>query len=378
MAQIRALFDNQEYFEFTNAYGEWTINNNIALKNLTLNAIAVDSFKDFIVNLNNKKIMLADIYINNKLYISGFINNGNLRYSDSANGGTDVTLTVKDRFNALTISDIIKTKPQGTIQNFVSEILKELDFADQEYIDTYQRKINKASDFLINGKDVNIQKLKTFTREDIVQKSALAFLGEALSIHKLLLISNGYDSLFLEKANSYLDKTFTVRRDAKFSNVERASKADNNNKSPSQVIILNSSGVRENDKIRPDSNTSLIVSYPSGLPHIKEVRNVSLNASYQDLAKAVNFRLSGITAKENTFIYVIRDELFNNSRDFFRPNRVVEVYDEKYGINSNMQVLQTSFTVNAANGTTTVLNLTTQNAFDNQSSVKQKKSLMKR
>lgn len=379
MNRIRALFDNNEYFEFSYVYGYYNVSNNIATKSLTLSAVSVKSFKDFVIALNDKKVMLADIYIDNKLYISGFVNNGNFSYSDSANGGTNISIDVNDRFNALNISDIIETKPQGTLQNFIASILKELDFTSSKYINTYNKKIKKASDFLRNGKDVDIQKLKTFTREDIVEKSALMLLGEALSIHKLLLISNGYDTLTLEKANSYLDPVFEVRRDNKYSNVSKSSKAPNNKRSPYQTIILNSSQPKNEDITnKTDSYTSLIVPNSNGIPHIREVRHVSLNATYEDLAKSVNFRFAGITAQENSFVYNIDDNIFDDYNDFFQPNRLVSVYDEKYGINSNMQILQNSFTIDANSGSSTILNLTTQNAFNNQSTVKQKKSLMKR
>lgn len=386
MVKLNVYFDNKEYFKFSNLSANHTTENNISLKEVSLNAVVSVPFKDFIVDLNTKNKMLASVYIDDKIYIEGYINQDNLKYRDSADGGVQIDIIIKDRFIAIKKSDIIKTKPKnnGFLQNFICNILDELDFTDPQFINKYQKKVNKSSDLLINGLGVSQQFLKSFARNDIVQKDALSLIGEACTLSNLLLISNGYDTLTLEKPNSYEELIFLGVRNDKMFNISYGEKTgdDFENCTPSKIIILNSSedsiDKDGNYKGFQDKNTSLLVNYSGGLPHIQKIRNLSVDATYQEISKSINFNLAGIKAKSNSFLYKIPHKIFDVNGNFFIPNRSVKILDEKYGIDEVMTILQVGFTIDSSSGSELTLNVTTKEAFDNNASIKQKRILMKK
>lgn len=383
MTKINVFFDGKEYINFKNASANHNIDRNIAVKEIRLNGITTVPFKDFIVDLNFKKRMLARVFINDKLYLEGFINQKSLAYRDSAGNGTEIDVVVNDRFSALKFSDIIKTKPQGSLQTFTANILKELGYATSEFVNTYNRPIKIEADLLKNGIGVDSQKLKSFTRRDIVEKDCASMLGEALSLSKVFLISNGYDTLTFETPNSVTTPSFLlIRNSVGQCNIAHAEKSNDTQgaQTPSRIILLNSSVMRDeetNKKIQ-DKNTSVVVLYDSGLPHIQKVNHLSVDASYQSLQQAMNFSLAGIRARANSFLFKSPNQIFDINGDFLLPNRMVKVLDEKYGIDENMQILQSGFTIDANSGTELILNVTTQEAFNNNASIKQKKSLMRK
>jgi hypothetical protein len=377
MNKIKVLFDGKEYFSFTSVSTVHKTNRNICLKTATLSAVDLQvPFKDFLIELNKRGRMLATLYINNKIYIENYITKKSIYYNDSPTGGTDITVNITDRFNPLIESDVIKTQPEGTLQGFISNILEELEYTKEEFINRYQKKVTTARDFIVNGIFVNEQELKSFTRSDIMEKDSISLVGEACTLANLLLVSNGYDTLRLEKPNLLPVPIFTVYRKGNLGNIMYFEKTPDNpaRSTPSKRIILNSSTKRA----KQDKNTSVVVNYKNGMPHIQKVRRVNVEASYEDLAEAMDFNFAGITAMENSFIYQIPHTIFDLSNNFFVPNRKVYVYDDKYGIDEAMTILEVGFTINENDGSQLTLNLTTQASFDNNASIKQKRSLMKK
>ena len=368
---IKVLFDGKEYFGFTSVSGEYTTENNFVFKEVTLQAVSIkEPFKDFLIELNKRGIMLATLYIRDKIFIEYYINKNSLSYNDTADNGTDISLKILDRFIGLKRSDIIQTKPIGTLQGFITSILEELDYADPKYINKYQRQIKRANDLLVNGQGVKIQDLKSFTRSDLVEKDAFSMIGEACTLANVLLVSNGYDKLTLEKTNSYPESIFTIVRDQRQSNVIASGKYGGDDEgTPSKKIILNSSD-------KKDKNSAVLIRNKSGLPHIHKVKHISVQATYQDLANGMDFQIAGIKATENSYSYKIPNVFLDNDSNFFIPNRSIRVYDEKWGIDEVMTILQTGFTYDADSGSELTLIVSTKEAFDNNASIKLKRSLM--
>lgn len=370
---IKVLFDNQEYFVFKSLVANHNTDRNMAMKQARLSAVSTSLFRDFIVELNTKTVMLAQVFVNDKLYLEGYINQDSLDYRDSASSGTDIDIIINDRFFPLKQSDIIKTKPTGSLQNFIANILKELGFADEKYIGTYQKQIQSTADFIKFGVNIESQKIKSFAREDLVEKDAISLIGEALSLSHLILISNGYDTVNIEKINSYLDPIFLLTRSNLGCNIDYAEKTNNNQNAPTpaKVVILNSSDSKDN-------NSSVVFINNNGLPHVQKVHHLSVDASYQDIANSLNFSFSGIKARANSFLYKCQNIIFDIDNNFFQPNRAIRVVDEKYGIDEIMVIMQVGFTIDATNGTELTLNITTPEAFDSNASIKQKRALMNR
>lgn len=375
MTKIRCFFDDVEYFRFTGVSGSWSIENNFVFKEANLSAITNVQVKNFVADMKAKGRMLARLVIDNQIFIESFVTGETYQYQDTATGGTEIQITLRDRFVGLKKSDIIKTKPVGNLQNFLSLILTELEYTRPDLIQTYNRKIKKSDDFILNGTGVLSQKIKSFTRNDIVEKDSSSMIGEALSLSNLMLVSNGYDTLYLEKTNAYPDQVFAVTRTERSTNVLSSQKVGNNSEpTPQTIVILNSSGVREDGKkkLLTDQNSSVITHYKGGMPNIKRVKHLSVGASYQDIRKSIDFHFAGIEAAANTYIYRISNSVFDDNGDFFRPNRLVMIKDDKYLINELMQILAVTFDINPTS-TEVALNVTTQNSFDDNASIKNKR-----
>ena len=390
----RVFFDEKEYFKISSLQANHDIERNMALKVVRIEAIAFqETLKDFLIELNKRGNMLARVDIDGKTYIENYINQDSFSYQDSADGGTEINMIIFDRFFGLKYSDIILTKPEGNLNSFLNNILKELGYFDDNRIKRYKREINASTSFVLNGGGVKEQVLKSFTRKDINYKTAVELVGEALSLSNLLLISNGYDTLTLEKPNPYFNidddlgqftsdsfANFSLFRNSLGSNISHAEKIndDMNNPNPSKKIILNSRPSKNDADVKTkDSNTSVVVNYKSGLPHIQKIKRLSVQATYQEIAESIDFQFAGIRARSNSFRYRVPNIYNDNQKNFFVPNSPIFVVDEKYGIQEVMSTLQVSFIISADNGSETILVVTTQEAFENNASIKQKRNLMK-
>lgn len=369
---IKITFDGIEYFNFTSLIGNHNISQNLAFKEVIAEAVATEPFKDFIVLLNKESYVLARVFVNNKLFLEGWVNDSNFGYSDSAQG-TKITININDRFIGIKESDLIYAEPKGSLESYLSTILYELGYDDELFKDTYQKKITSAKDFVELGAGVDEKhKLKTHERQDLVDYDAAGVLGEMCSIENVLLISNGYDTLSFEKANANKTPTFHIIRSTT-TNITHAEKvgAKTVDIPPRKVIILNT-----NDK--EDSNSSIIAINKNGLPHVQKVNHVSTKQSYKELAQSLDYSFAGIKARTNSFLYKCANLLFDDNGNFFRPNNCVKVLDYKYGIDEVMNILQVGFKIDASQGSEVVFNLTTQRAFDDNASIKQKRGMMSR
>ncbi len=368
---IRVLFDDVEYFKFSSGSFSHSISENLAFKECSLKAVPQEPFKDFITELNSKNWMLAKVYVKDKLYLSGYINDSNFSYSRSA-AETSIEIAIDDRFVGLRESDIIKTTPQGTIVNYLAKVLDELNYAGNFFIDKYEKKIKTTKDLISLGNDVKDVNIKTFVRNDLAEYDNQKIFAEILSLANLILISNGYDQLRLEKTSSNQSSTFDLIT-PKITPISYAEKVGDKGSgtriSPSKVIILNS-------KDDSDNYTSVTIYNNSGIPHVQRISHINTKASYADIAKSADFGFSGIKARSNSFLYKIPNLIFDDAGNFFEPNRCVFVKDDAWGIEEIMRILQVGFSIDADNGTEVNLNVTTQEAFDNNASIKQKRALM--
>jgi len=368
---IKITFDGNEYFNFTSIIAEHNIDQNLAFKSINAQAIATEPFKDFITLLNSKNYVLARVLIKDKLFLEGFVNNENFGYSDTSNG-TFISINISDRFIGVKESDLISTKPKGSLESYLSNVLNELNYNGTSFIDTYNKKIKSTKDFILIGEGVSNKNLKTFQKPDLVDYDGSKTIAEICSVANVILISNGYDTLSIEKANAYPNPIFNIIRSGS-TNISHAEKVGKRSLglTPSKIIILNP----QDDK---DSNSSVVAYNDNGLPHIQKINHISTKLTYSEISKHLDYNFAGIKARTNSFIYKCKNVIFDDNGEFFLPNRCINVLDEKYGIKEVMTLLQVSFSIDSSQGTEIAFNLTTKGAFDDNASIKQKRALMKK
>ena len=102
MNNIKVTFDGKEYFAIQGISASHTISRNIALKEVSISAASMQvTFKDFLIALNKKGVMLASVFVNNKLYIQNYVTHSSFGYKDTPSGGTEIKISISDRFVAL-------------------------------------------------------------------------------------------------------------------------------------------------------------------------------------------------------------------------------------------------------------------------------------
>lgn len=382
MTSVSIEIEGVIYFPVKNVSLAHSLNKSIAIKSATISCIATKNFKDFLSLLNIKKILLCRLYIDNKIFLEGFINDKLVHYKDDANGGTELNIRLLDRFVGLIASDLITSRPKGTLQSFLSDALTELGYVTQDKINTYRRTIKTARDFLKSTGNINInQPLKAFQRSSLVEEDAGNLIGECLSINKVILISNGYDSLTFEEPNIKGKSVYNAYRNIESNRVEGSivsiekygEMGDASSLTPSVVITLNS----YSKSTKSDNNTSVISNNIYGIPHITKIHRVSMQASYQDIAGMMDFGFAGIKARSNSFVIRIGGVKFDNNLDFFQPNRTINVQDQKYGLDTDMIILDARLDIDAESGSGLTLNVCFEESFEDNVSIKQKGKILR-
>jgi hypothetical protein len=370
---IRVTFDGVEYFNFKSGQFNHNIEENLAFKQCSLQATPQEPFKDFITIINEKNWVLARVYVDDKIWLDGFVNDTNFTYSRTGSE-TTIQLTFDDRFIGLRESDIIKTQPNGTIVNYLSKILDELNYNGSLFLPTYESKIKTTKDLIALGEDVKDVNLKSFVRNDLTEYKNSQVLGEICSLANVIIISNGYDKLTIEKTTTNTESVYDMLIGTR-TQVSYAEKVGRTSLSeriiPSKVIILNS-------KDGNDNYSSIVKFNNSGIPHIQKIKHINTKTSYSEIDKGLDYSFAGIKAVTNSFLYKISNTIFDDNGEFFAPNRCVYVNDPVWGIDEKMRILQSSFSIDSENGNELNLNVTTQEAFDNNASIKQKRALMNR
>ena len=378
---IKILLDNREYFQYNSITCSHIVNQGIALKSAIVDAsITYQNYISFSIDMADKQVMLASLEIDNKIFLQGFVNLKMIS-TEVSNNNLRISFTINERFFPLTSSDIVKTlflKGHGTLQILFACILKELDFLKYN---NYPKKINTVMDFIKNGLNVKDIRLTQNIVKYGDHEQAIHIINEGCNIYKVLLNSNGYDTLFVEKYNSYVDPIYQINLlfdkknlNPSFGNISSARKIGNDNDDASRIIILNPSINRKKPKIA-DKHTSLIVNYEKGLPNIQRIMSINRQVSYNGLKDAINQSLIGLNASANSYTYQLSDTIFDVNGDFFKPNRYIFVKDELHLINDKMTIVGISFSIDATAGVNTTFNLSFAESFYDNVNAKHKKQL---
>jgi hypothetical protein len=380
---IKILLDNKEYFQYNSITCSHIVNEGIALKSAFINAsITYQNYISFAIDMADKQVMLGSIEIDGKIFLQGFVNLKMIS-TEVDNTNLRISFAINDRFFPLTVSEVIKIvffRSHGTLQLLFAGILKELGYGDYT---NYPKKINTVKDFIKNGLGVKDIRLTQNIVEYGKQAETIHLINEGCNIYKVLLNSNGYDTLFVEKYNSYLEPIYQINLlfDKKnlhpsFSNISSARKIGNDSNDASKIIILNPQINRKKPKIA-DKHTSLIVDYEKGMPNIQTIKSINRQVSYGGLKDAVNQSLIGLNASANSYTYQISDSIFDVNGDFFQPNRYVFVKDELHLINDKMTIVGVAFSIDAVNGINTTFNLSFAESFYDNVNAKHKKNILK-
>jgi hypothetical protein len=380
MPKIRVTFDSKEYFVFKDIKFSWVLDQNFIFKRVMLNPVPTNKpFVDFITTINGKNRLSVEVFIDEKKLVSSFITTENINYKDTNRGGIEISIFVRDRFFPIKISDLISTINKinkfdnpPSVKILIQFILKELEFASSEFRNTYSKIITNELDFIVEGLGVDLNALKVLSTGNVTHVKAIDYLSTILSINNLVMVSNGFDSLFFEKLNSYENVIFRIFRNNNSSNISSAEKTAGNIEGmpPSKIAVLNNNGEGV------DIQSSGFFRYDGGSPNVYSIKTINTESTKQQIERAINFEFIGIRAKANSFVYTIPSVIFDKNGDFFRPNRRVRVADERYGLDQDMVILGASTTINSSTGSVTSLNLTSQASFE-LGQGKQKRYLMK-
>lgn len=376
--RVTVLFEynNQGLVEFlnvTNCEIFWSLDAGIVMKTAEIQGVENPQSKRLLVELNEVNKMLVYLYIDGKLFIKSFITEGMLKWNLSKNG-LMFKFTILDRFMPLKISDIIKTKPEAgmPLQVFLANCLSELGFDVKNFSDSYNRKISKASDFIKNGYGIeNFIKLKTFKKDDFLSDEGRDLVSQCLALSRVLLISDGIDTLTLEEPNANPFPIYNIdyETDPNISYIGSQSESSQTDISPRAVVLLNS--YSENG----EQTSPVLVDNSFGYPNYFQVKQVSYKATSQELRSMINYGFADIKTRQNSFFISLSNKLFDNNGDFFQPNRKISVYCKKLGFQHNLTLLAMSATIDK-NGTELKLNISSEGAFEDNASLRQKLSLM--
>lgn len=381
MTSVRLLLNGKEFFSIKSITFNYSLNKSIGIKSASITAISGTNFRNFLLDLEMKKVLLGRLIINNKIYLEGFINDKLIHYTDSAESGTIINIRIMDRFVGIIGSDIISSRPTGNLQNFLSDILTELGYVSDFVIDTYQRKIKSPLDFLRNKNGFDSTKpLIASKRASLVEENSFDLLGETLNVNKAILMSNGYDTLTFEEPNLLGTPVFRCFRyvskskQSNYNSIEKYGEmGDASSLTPSLVVTLNSYSKQS----KKDNNTSVISPNPYGIPHIIKVHRLNSESSYEEIQSMMDFSFAGIKARSDSFVIRLKNIAFDSNNDFFTPNKTVTIFDEKFAINRDMIILDASTTIDSESGTDTTLNVTYKESFEDNISIKKKGRITK-
>jgi hypothetical protein len=382
---VRVLFEypdgtKKEFIKPITCNIQWSIDNGFVMKKATIEGVGNKEIRDFLSELSLLGKMLVSVYVNGLLFTRSWLTHGMLNYYYDSNYGIIVNFNIFDRFIGIKTSNIIRTKPvnNSILQQFLVNILDELDFMSPEYINSYSERVVKGFELIRNGIGVeSYVPLKTFKKDPFLQEEGSSLVGECLSLCNVLLVSNSYDALTLERPNSnpFTIATINSQVNNDISYIGKVGDVDSENSvTPSTVLILNSRG---NEKQFKDPNTSITAPCHFGLPNVLRVNNVNFDATYKQIASMLDYNFAGIKAREDSFLIKLKDRvLTSDGKDFYQPNRRVSVYVPELGLEQNMVILQMGCNISAQQGTELVLNVSSETSFTNNSTLRHKVALM--
>lgn len=364
--KVQILLDGKEYFKVSNITLQEVIEGFLSVRTANIATIFNNiKTRDFSSLLNDRGFLPITIIISGKIWQKSYITQSNIDEQKNVNGGTTVTINVVDVFKTLLDSDVIDVYYQThkTLQIALQRTLNELGFTD----------------FIIkNGINVDNINLKNGgQKQSITGGSCQNFLGEMCSLYKVILKSNGIDTLTIEKHNanqSVIDNIYVLMdSNGKVykSNTQFVQKMGNGDNTPSRIVILNST------KINNSTSTSVIVPFKNSIPFTQKIKTVAMEASYRQIADGITYQMMGMTARANSHVYGLPSKIFDKDGNFYSINKLITVYDEERGVDEQMNIVGFTTTIDADSGSNTTLNLVNQEAFDSLDNLKIKKSLLK-
>lgn len=364
--KVQILIDGKEYFKVNSITLQEVIEGFLSIRtaniDLVFNNIKTREFESI---LDKKGVMLLKIIIDQKVWQQYYIGKNNINEDKNVNGGTVIQIQTTDPFYSLLYSHVIDVYNQThkTLQIALQRTLSELGFVDFKI----QNGIGVSNIDLKNGGN----------QKSIKGGECSSLIGGMCSLYKVLLKSNGVDTITIEKHNGnqnivdniyvYTDSNGKVYK----SNTQFVRKVGDGNILPGRIIVLNSA------KIKDSNATSVIVPFKNGMPFTQKIKTVNMKASYKQIANAITYQMMGMTARANSYTYSIPAKVFDKNGNFYSINKLISVYDEERGINENMNIVGFSTTIDAMVGSNTTLNLVNQDAFDKLDNLKIKKSLLK-
>lgn len=364
--KVQILLDGKEYFKVNNIRLEEVIQGFLSIRTANIDVVFNNiKTREFEALLDDKGVMLMKVIIDNKIWQQSYIGKNNLNEDKSVDGGTQIQIQTTDPFYSLSYSHVIDVYNQThkTLQIALQRTLAELKFVDFK---------------IQNGSGISNIDLKNGGNQKSIKGGECAdLIGGMCSLYKVILKSNGVDTITIEKHNgnqNIIDNIYVLTdSNGKVykSNTQFVRKVGNGNILPGRIIVLNSA------KIKDSNATSVIVPFKNGMPFTQKVKTVHMEASYKQIANAITYQMMGMTARANSYTYSIPSKVFDKDGNFYSINTLISVYDEERGINENMNIVGLSTTIDADSGSNTTLNLVNQNAFDTLDNLKIKKSLLK-
>ena len=371
--KVQILLNGKEYFKVNNIVLQEVIEGFLSIRTANLDVIFNNiKTREFTSLLNEKRYLTIKIIIDEKVWQEAYITQDNIDEQKNVNGGRVLTINVSDVFKMLLTSDVIDVYNQThkTLQIALRRTLLELQKINPE--------LENANFKIKNGIGVsNISLTNGGNQKSLTGGECSKLIGNMCSLYKVILKSNGVDTLTIEKHygnQSIIDNIYVLMNEegkVYKSNTQFIQKVGSGKDTPARIVILNSA------KMKDTSATSVIVPFKNGIPFTQKIKSVSMEASYKQIAEGITYQMMGMTARANSHVYGLPSKIFNKDGNFYSINTLISVYDEERGIDQQMNIVGFSTTIDSEMGSNTTLNLVNEGAFDKLDNLKIKKSLLK-
>jgi hypothetical protein len=383
------LFEGKEYFSIRRFSFDHSVQYGMVLKTCSIDANVSSKIIDFINLLGQRKFLLGTIYVQDKVFLEGYLTFNMLKIGRNSDTGYFATFILYDRFYPLIVSETIKInqyKKLKTLEQTLEILLDELNFVKYTNPETniaetysYQKSISSVKDFISYG--YNVKRPIVLERygeqyNEFSQETA-NIIGRLCNIHQKVIISNGYDTLKIENINDgSLDPVYILNDSEKDGNMINWNKGGGNEKLQAKHIeIYNTFSKTPKEQ---DKNIALVINYLNGIPNVKNVRTINRNMSYSDIKKNMDYELSQINANSHNYSITITPPSFLDiNKNFLEPNKKVLFISRNMGIEEEMTILSVSGEV-TSEGIRCVLGCSPVDVFKKQANQKFKKAIIKR
>jgi hypothetical protein len=383
------LFEGKEYFSIRRFSFDYLVQYGMVLKTCSIDINRSDKIIDFRNLLGQKKSLLGTVYIQNKVFLEGYLTSKMLLPGRNSDTGSFRTFNLYDRFYPLIESESVKInqyKKLKTLEQTLEILLDELNFVKYTNPQTkitetysYQKSISSVKDFISYG--YNVKRPIVLERygeqyNEFSQETA-NIIGRLCNIHQKVIISNGYDTLKIENINDVSSKLVYVLSDSeKDGNIINWSQgADDKKLQAKHIEVYNTFSKTSKQQ---DKNTSLVINYENGMPNVKNVRTINRNMSYSNIAKHMDYELCQINANSHTYsITITAPSFLDINKNFLEPNKKILFISKSNGIEEEMTIVSVSGEV-TSEGIKIVLGCSPVDVFNKQVNQKFKKAIIKR